>query len=447
MNGKETKNQRLLLGWIPEAMSDVYMAPIRLLVTFVLDLARAVLEFCKLFGSLLGCVIWGTAYLLGGVAFLLLDVVDSLERLLGPKKQPLGAPAVESAVAIPMPSQDLNFETKAWEFGARLSQKLMSSIRVSQSKLQPNIARYDIDTRQIVYNDGTPAAVPPGESPDVIPSDYKTRFGRKAAEAWKATQSWRQDVRLYQRLCQKAPAASYPLLFHGHSKEGFPVVYEQPGHVDVSTFFATHTADDVVQLFLYRLEYMRNVLSQQSGGSGCVYVLDFDKMGLPHIGGEMCNSKLAALNLIAAHYPCFIRYIVVVGAPSWFKPAARMCPYHEKLGSALHILKRGREDELQEFIEYNEIPAEYGGPIGLGLHDYEVVFRRFAFSTTEGMKPTVSKEYSTTTLHGEQDFSSSTVTAASTIPTEVVCSPKRRRYRLKWKRRGLLLVPGIKKKD
>ena len=53
----------------------------------------------------------------------------------------------------------------------------------------------------------------------------------------------------------------YPHYIHGHSKDGYPVVYESPGRMDLKGLFRQGlTIADMIHHFVYHMEYLTQVL-------------------------------------------------------------------------------------------------------------------------------------------------------------------------------------------
>lgn len=96
-----------------------------------------------------------------------------------------------------------------------------------------------------VYEDGSPAFVPPGYSEESIPTNYINYCSgneRKALRMWEATKRWRREENVWRIHTAPHPyfsriKESYPHFIHGHSKTGFPIVYEQPGRMNLRDLF------------------------------------------------------------------------------------------------------------------------------------------------------------------------------------------------------------------
>ena len=53
----------------------------------------------------------------------------------------------------------------------------------------------------------------------------------------------------------------HPHYIHGHSKDGYPVVYESPGRMDLKGLFRQGlTIADMIHHFVYHMEYLTQVL-------------------------------------------------------------------------------------------------------------------------------------------------------------------------------------------
>lgn len=238
-----------------------------------------------------------------------------------------------------------------------------------------------------------------------LPTNYM-RFHKgkrhKAEKAWKATRQWRQDEGISAMLSEPRPLigevkAEYPFFLHGHTKEGYPVIYERTGQVDPQKLFGERQlrTKDIMDNYVYFLEFLSSVLTQNKAIKelqhapaselhrdtwGLMYVMDVKGVNASHVTGEMLQCRLRALHVHSAHYPHNLKRMLLINTPSW---VSRM--FWMLRGNSLGFDFDFRSEsqylaELREHIEMDQIPKEFGGssPYALGEHPYDIQFSSFA---------------------------------------------------------------------
>jgi hypothetical protein len=128
------------------------------------------------------------------------------------------------------------------------------------------------------YADGTPAFVPPGDCVANIPDNYlkiHKQNANRAQAAWDDTQAWREENDVWRIHTVPHPwfakiKKSYPHCVHGHSKAGYPVVYENPGKMDLKSLLKTDCRlTDMIHHYIFFQEYLAhrvcNVIRSKMG--------------------------------------------------------------------------------------------------------------------------------------------------------------------------------------
>lgn len=260
-----------------------------------------------------------------------------------------------------------------------------------------SIARY-VGGR-CVYDDGEPSYVPQGDQVAVIPQCYLDCFNgnrEKAKKAWDATQRWRFERQVWK--IHTIPNSwfsrikdAYPHFLHGFSKAGYPVIYEQPGRMNLKELFRNGCdIADMVHHYTFFLEYLSNcictrpeVRSRKGPGAqphssstwGFLVVMDVKGAGLSHLSGDVLRYLKQAGDTNSAHYPMSMKRAFLVNSPFWLAGAWSGIKGILPDSVQVDILSTSKfPAALREYIDEDQIPEEYAGksPFALGEHPFEV---------------------------------------------------------------------------
>ena len=293
------------------------------------------------------------------------------------------------------------------------------------------VARYQ--DRKCVFADGSPAYVPQGDSPNSVPENYlKFCGGRKdkAMQMWKTTQQWRHEHDIWRihtrpNVWFSKIKQAYPHFVHGYSKLGHPVIYEQPGKMNLKELFQNGCeVSDMLRHYAFFLEFISNHVctkaevraklgpsapSHSSSTWGILVVLDVHGAGISHLSGDVLTYLKNAGEINSAHYPLSMKRAFLVNSPFWlagvWSTVKGILPDSVQV-DILSSSKMGAA--LREYIDDDQIPAEYGGgsQYSLGEHPFEVELKNlvkeaekaadesFAYESTT-LYPTASSGYST----------------------------------------------------
>jgi CRAL/TRIO domain len=262
----------------------------------------------------------------------------------------------------------------------------------------------------IVYPDGSPAHVPAGESPTNLPRnfvDFRQGNHQAALVQWQTSQQWRRDRNVYKihsrpDPCFRAIKEAYPHICHGKSKQGWAVMYEFPGRMDLKRMFHSDISnDDILHHDVFVLEYVANVLhpkimmatsSSQQGGTdnswGMIGILDLKGATL---GDFFSRDVIHYLTMIAKvsddHYPLHVKKLFMINAPFWMSRFFNVIKPILPKTLVIEVLSGKDYDKvLREYIDDAELAQEFGGssPYKLGEHPYELELVKLA---TQGVDP------------------------------------------------------------
>lgn len=289
-------------------------------------------------------------------------------------------------------------------------------------------------SRRCVFKDGRSAYVPPGESPSCVPSTYLSFHGGnqpRARAAWEETQRWRLEKRVWRIHTLPNPwfakiKHAYPHFVHGHSKGGFPIIYEQPGQMDLKRLFMEGCqVEDMLYCYTFFMEFVSNVICTKDevraklgpnppphGSStwGIMVVMDVKGAGLSHLSGNVARYVKSAGDINSAHYPMSMKRAFVINAPFWLGGAWSGIKGLLPDSVQVDILsERMYPSALREYIDEDQIPPEYGGSssFSLGQHPYEVELRQLVDRVAQADETEVDGEPSCTTSSADAAISAS----------------------------------------
>lgn len=267
---------------------------------------------------------------------------------------------------------------------------------------------------QCVYEDGTPAFVQQGDCENDLPPHYLAACGgrrKNAMKMWKASRKWRQedDVwRIHQKPNRWFPKIkkAYPHFVHGYTKDGYPVIYEQPGRMFLKTLFREGCeVSDMTKWYIFFMEYLSNYICTRpeirsrrgldttnsllnSSSWGFVIVMDMEGVGPSILSSDVVSYLKQAGGINTAHYPLSVKGTFMVKAG----------PVIARLWSGLRVAvpktahldilnAKKYRSALLEYIDDDQIPPEYGGssPYSLGQHPYEVELMDLIRSTEDNI--------------------------------------------------------------
>ena len=279
------------------------------------------------------------------------------------------------------------------------------------------------------YSDGSPAFVPCGDSASAVPlnylESYKNNYER-ARQAWLSTQQWRRKMHVWKIHTLPNPwflkiKQAYPHFVHGHSKAGFPVVYEQPGRMDLKNLFRNGCEiADMVHHYTFFLEYIANRICAQpeirqlstfsgppnSSSWGIMLVMDVKGAGLSNLSGDVVKYLKQAGDINSAHYPNSMKRAFLVNSPFWLAGAWSGLKGMLPDSVQVDILSESKYfDVLREFIDDEQIPQEYGGSSSyrLGEHPYEIELHKLVDSVKNNER---KEEACPTTVPPKIEFAS-----------------------------------------
>lgn len=223
----------------------------------------------------------------------------------------------------------------------------------------------------------------------------------RARADWEATLLWRAKENVGGILSSPHPVfrkikATYPHTIHGLSRDGYPVVYEQPGQMDLKALFQDGCpVSDVVRHYVFFMEYLSNRIcgdtelrrsgAMASGGPkpgsadgfGFVVVMDMRGVSVSHLSADVLKYMNRASDINKRHYPMSMKRVIAVNvtgilAAAW-SGVKRIVP-KAGAGGAPDIASDRYLAALEEIIATDQIPPEFGGssPYTLGAHPYEV---------------------------------------------------------------------------
>ena len=179
------------------------------------------------------------------------------------------------------------------------------------------------------------------------------------------------------------------------SKTGYPIIYEQPGKMNLKQLFRDGCrVSDMVRHYVFFLEYITNrvcdreeVMSRKGANAprhssstwGIMVAMDVKGAGLSHLSGDVLTYLKSAGDINNSHYPLSLKRAFVIHSPFWlagaWKSIKGILPesVHVDILSSHNYLAA-----LREYIDDDQIPPEYGGSskFKLGEHPFEQELQR-----------------------------------------------------------------------
>lgn len=210
---------------------------------------------------------------------------------------------------------------------------------VKESQNEDEVCIYQ--NYRCVYPDGTPSFCNPGNSKREVPANFLKFYSQntdRAYKAWQATQQWRRDDSLWKIHASKHGwfekiKEAYPHFVHGHTKAGYPIVYEQPGRMRLKELFRSGCKiEDMLFHYKFFMEYLSNHVCLndkcrrllcpngerfETSKFGFMVVMDVKGAGLSHLSGEVVMYLKQAGDINSAHYPLSIKRAFLVNSPFW----------------------------------------------------------------------------------------------------------------------------------
>ncbi len=235
-------------------------------------------------------------------------------------------------------------------------------------------------------------------SEESIPESYVEVHKKHAAKSWENTKKWRREENVDNILSEPQPyfqkiKHAYPHIPHGYTKNGYPVIYERPGVMDLKQLFCKECkVPDMIRHVMFFMEYLSKEIStrpelqsrlskrpkEESKTSwGFCVVMDLKGVSLSVLSGDVVRYLKQANHLNNAHYPTCLKGLYLANSPFWLAGAFHAI---KKMGvlprnANIEVMSSSSQGEiLKKYIDANQIPNEYGGSstIELGNHPFEL---------------------------------------------------------------------------
>ncbi|KAJ0405314.1 hypothetical protein P43SY_001073 [Pythium insidiosum] len=227
------------------------------------------------------------------------------------------------------------------------------------------------------------------------PADAEKGDEEKGRQRYENTLQWRKELDIDNLLIKPHQTFEtikkyYPQYFHGRSKSGSPVYYEQPGKIDLAGLKREGLSiEDLLHHYMYITEYLWRVIEPSDTGRS-VTVLDVSGIGMSDLGGEVLDFIKRASAFTGAHYPERSAHIFIINIPGWFNMIWRMIkPLIDPVTrEKIHMLKGSAIlKELETLIDADDIPSDLGGHMPVTFEDVSTA----TFRIRDGIQQTSCK--------------------------------------------------------
>ena len=251
-----------------------------------------------------------------------------------------------------------------------------------------------------LFEDGSPAMVPPGLCPSVTPRSYHEMHRSYADKKYMESKKWRMERKVWKihtipHVDFDRVKEAYPHYMHGYTHQGYPVIYEKPGGTKLKEIFQSDfSIENMLHHYVFLMEYIANVachkpemrerLDQRSHADsasrhGFCVVMDISQMSVTFISGKVLSYLSQAGVLNKAHYPKSLVRCFLVNAPFWAAGAFSTIRSALPENVEVEIFSASNQlDGLRKYIDDDQIPPEYGGssthtlaehPLELGIYN------------------------------------------------------------------------------
>jgi hypothetical protein len=222
------------------------------------------------------------------------------------------------------------------------------------------------------------------------------------------TQQWRQENNIWKihtmpNVYFREIKEAYPHFVHGYTKSGFPVMYEQPGRMNLKQLFQGNCSiDDMVFHYIYFQEFLNHCLcaseelrrvagkqSQPYNSSeyGLYVVMDIAGAGVSMMSSDILKYLNRVGKISGLHYPMTMKRACVVNCPFWASKMYSVVKGALPASVNVELLSGDNYTEgLRVHIDDDQIPPEYGGssPYRLGEHPFEKQFEELVERSING---------------------------------------------------------------
>eukprot|EP00474_Spongospora_subterranea_P008963 CRZ09421.1 hypothetical protein [Spongospora subterranea] len=200
----------------------------------------------------------------------------------------------------------------------------------------------------------------------------KDRFDTTVSKL-RETLEWRKQNNVDTILASPLPNEAkyfelWPHDFHGISKCGHPVYYENPCFTDPSLLLQTFNIEDQRRFHTQMMEMIQKIKKKCERDSGhqtykAVVVVDLAGLTRHHMGSQFTEPFRAQINIDQYYYPESLQTLFVINAPFIFRMLWGMVkPWlHPLTAARIKILGSDYLSSLRELVSDDQIPAYYGG--------------------------------------------------------------------------------------
>jgi len=197
----------------------------------------------------------------------------------------------------------------------------------------------------------------------------------RAKKMWEEMLLWRELNRMHE-VFERPLTNFYGIrryfhqAFHGRTKNGNLVLYEQIGTLDIRGLKSLGIKDiDMAEYTAFFQEYIYTHLIHEDDGR-YLCVLDIKGVSWGIISPDSLAIQKAISETIQKYFPERVLKILIVNAPEWFAGAWKFIRGLAKFNEG-NVIIREEKDTLNILLEYlddDQIPREYGGssPFHLG---------------------------------------------------------------------------------
>ncbi|XP_044514813.1 SEC14-like protein 4 isoform X2 [Gracilinanus agilis] len=158
--------------------------------------------------------------------------------------------------------------------------------------------------------------------------------------------------------------------FCGYDREGCPVWLDITGNIDPKGLIYSTSKEELIKKRTQILEFLLRECELQSEKLGkkietFLIVFDLENLGLKHLWKPATEVYQEFFSILDQNFPETVKNLIVVKAPKIFPIAFNLVKsfISEETRKKILILGANWKEELQKFINPDQLPAEYGGTL------------------------------------------------------------------------------------
>lgn len=161
----------------------------------------------------------------------------------------------------------------------------------------------------------------------------------------------------------------YPKYYHYYTKDKYPIYIEKPGAIIINDLLKITTMDEMIKMYIYNMEYMRNILftniskKENKIINKSFSIIDINNMSYKSVNSDFFHYIKTIIEIGQNNYPETVYKVYIINVPVMFHSAWKIVSKWlcQNTRDKIKVLKKKNLKELLEYIDINKLSIEYGG--------------------------------------------------------------------------------------